>query len=215
VTPGVGPRLPTLAHWLLESAPPAGRFEVRIVRPDRRVLGPEQRGEIALRPADPLDMMLGYYRDSEATAAALPGDGWYYTGDLGVIDADGYIHDRYIHYVGRLRDCIRRRGEMIAAYEIERVVNAHPLVLESAAVGVPSELGEEEVKLCIVPRPDAAPEPHAVWEYCRGELPPFMVPRWIQLRPSLPKTATERVRKPDLAAEGMAGCWNRGGADEA
>jgi crotonobetaine/carnitine-CoA ligase len=185
--------------------PPEDRFEVRIVGPDGRDLRSGQRGEIAIRPADPKDMMLGYYRDPRATDEAIREDGWYYTGDLGVLDEDGYVA-----YAGRLKDCIRRRGEMIAAYEIERVVGAHPGVLESAAVGVPSELGEEEVKLCVVPRPDAELSARQLWEYCRAELPAFMVPRWIQLRDSLPKTATERVRKPDLAAEGTAGCWTAG-----
>ena len=182
-----------------------GRFEVRIVGADRRALGPGERGEIAIRPRDPLDMMLGYYRDPEATAAAMPGDGWYYTGDLGVMDEEGYVA-----YAGRLKDCIRRRGEMIAAYEIERVVNAHPKVLESAAVGVASELGEEDVKLCVVPRPEVELGPREVWEYCRRELASFMVPRWVQVRESLPKTATERVRKLDLTTEGVSGCWQAG-----
>jgi crotonobetaine/carnitine-CoA ligase len=185
---------------------PAGdRFDVRIVGPDGQELGSEERGEIAIRPKDRLDMMLGYYRDPEATAAALRPDGWYYTGDLGVRDADGYVA-----YAGRLKDCIRRRGEMIAAYEVERVVNAHPLVLESAAVAVPAEHGEEEIKLCVVPRQPGALEARAVWEHCRRELPAFMVPRWIHLRVSLPKTATERVRKPALVAEGVAECWQAG-----
>src|SRR5207249_1166026 len=109
-------------------------------------------------------------------------------------------------FAGRLKDCIRRRGENISAFEIERLVNAHPSVLESAAVGVPSELGEEDVKLSIVPRPECSLRPRDVWEHCRDRLPSFMVPRWVEVRESLPKTATERVRKPDLVADGVAGC---------
>jgi carnitine-CoA ligase len=182
--------------------PAADRFEAKIVGPDGRELGPGERGEIAIRPFDPRDMMSGYYRDPEATAAALRSDGWYHTGDLGVRDEDGYFS-----YAGRLKDCIRRRGEMISAYDIERVVNSHPAVLESAAVGVPLELGEEDVKLCVVARPGVELQPRQLWEHCRAELPSFMVPRWIQVRQSLPKTATERVRKPGLVTEGTAGCW--------
>jgi carnitine-CoA ligase len=118
--------------------------------------------------------------------------------------------DGYVAYAGRLKDCIRRRGEMIAAFEIERVVNAHPGVLESAAVGVASELGDKDVKLCVVARPEAGLTAREVWEYCRAELPSFMVPRWIELRDALPRTATERVRKPELVAEGVEGCWTAG-----
>jgi crotonobetaine/carnitine-CoA ligase len=76
---------------------------------------------------------------------------------------------------------------------------------------VPSELGEEDVKLCVVARPEHGLTARQVWEYCRVELPSFMVPRWIELRESLPRTATERVRKPELMAEGTRGCWT---ADE-
>ena len=183
--------------------PAGGRFEARIADPETgETLLPESRGEIAIRPKTPLIQATGYWKDPETTATAWRPDGWYYTGDLGTCDADGYYR-----YVGRLKDCIRRRGENIAAYEIEVVVNAHSKVLESAAVGVPSPLGEEDVKLCVVPRPEATLDPGDLLAYCRAELPTFMVPRYIQLRASLPKTATERVQKAVLREEGTAGCW--------
>jgi crotonobetaine/carnitine-CoA ligase len=201
-SPATGDRSGVRGKLGTVGVPAAGRFEAKIIDANDKECPPGERGEIVIRPADPRDMMSGYYRDPEATAAALRPDGWYRTGDLGIRDADGYFA-----YAGRLKDCIRRRGEMIAAFEIERVVNAHPAVLESAAVAVPSELGEEDVKLCVVPRPGVTLHPHQVWAHCRAELPAFMVPRWIQVRDSLPKTATERARKPDLVAEGVAGCW--------
>jgi carnitine-CoA ligase len=188
--------------------PAHDRFDMKIADPDGRPLPPSTRGEIAIRPADPGDMAIGYFKEPEATADAFRPDGWYYTGDLGERDQDGYYR-----YIGRLRDCIRRRGENIAAYEIEQVVNAHPRVLESAAVGIPSPLGEEEVKLCVVPRPsedDTPFDPRDLHRYCRAELPSFMVPRYIQLRDSLPKTATQRVQKATLRDEGPAGCWHAG-----
>jgi crotonobetaine/carnitine-CoA ligase len=185
--------------------PAEGRFEAKIADLDGRPLPSGSRGEIAIRPLEPADMATGYFKDSEATAAFRP-DGWYYTGDLGMSDDDGYYR-----YVGRLKDCIRRRGENMAAYEIEQVVNAHPSVLESAAVGVPSELGEEDVKLCVVPRSDTSLEPRELLAYCRAKLPSFMVPRYIQIRDALPKTATERVQKATLREEGTSGCWRAGG----
>jgi crotonobetaine/carnitine-CoA ligase len=186
--------------------PPAERFEARIVDERGRPVSDNVRGEIALRPADPLDIALGYLDDLEATAAAFKLDGWYHTGDLGTRDADGYFR-----YAGRLKDCIRRRGENISAFEVEQVVNAHPGVLESAAVGVPSEYGEEEVKLVVVPRPGIELTPRSVVDYCRDGLADFMLPRYVQIRDSLPKTATERVQKGVLQDEGVAGCWQSGG----
>ena len=189
---------------------PHARFAIKVADEDGRPLPPGVRGEIAIKPADPRDMATGYLKDPDATAAAFRPDGWYYTGDLGEYDLDGFYK-----YVGRLKDCIRRRGENISAYEIEQVVNRHPRVLESAAVGVPSRLGEEEVKLCVVPRPmehDGGPlDPRELLAFCRAELPQFMVPRYIQLRDALPKTATERVQKATLREEGTAGCWEVGG----
>ena len=186
--------------------PPAGRFEARVVDERRMSLPPGTRGELAIRPADPGDMMQGYYGDQSASQAAMPGDGWYYSGDLAIRDADGYFR-----YAGRLKDCIRRRGENISAFEIEQVVNAHPAVLESAAVGVPAASGEEELKLCVVPRPAMSLQPPELLSFCRDRLPDFMVPRYIELRQSLPRTATERVCKADLAAEGIANCWQARG----
>jgi crotonobetaine/carnitine-CoA ligase len=192
--------------------PARGRFEARIIDEAGHSLPDGARGEIAIRPADPSAMADGYFKDPEATAAAFRPDGWYRTGDLGERDGDGYFR-----YVGRLKDSIRRRGENISAFEVEQVVNAHPMVLESAAVGVPSELGEEEVKLCVVSRPDEDGDPldpRALHAYCRAELASFMVPRYIQVRESLPKTATERVQKAVLRGEGTDGCWQSGGSKE-
>ena len=190
---------------------PHRRFEIKIADERGGPLPAHVRGEIAIKPADPADMASGYLDDPQATAMAFRADGWYYTGDLGEFDEDGFYC-----YVGRLKDCIRRRGENISAYEVEQVVNRHPKVLESAVVGVPSTLGEEEVKLCVVPRPstrdDQPLDPGELLAFCRAELPDFMVPRYIQLRDVLPKTATERVQKTTLRDEGTAGCWEtRGG----
>jgi len=176
-----------------------GRFEAKIVDPRGQEVPAGARGEIIIRPANRGDIALGYLDDRAATRLAFREDGWYYSGDLGSRDEDGYFR-----YVGRLKDCIRRRGENIAAYEIEQVVNAHPHVLESAAVGVPSALGEEEVRLCVVPRPGATIDSRELVSYCRAKLSRFMVPRFIEVRDRLPKTATERVDKAALRDEAFS-----------
>lgn len=183
------------------------RAQIKIVDDNDQELPPGQPGQIIMKPAEAGIMMSGYYRQPELNARVFK-DGWYYTGDMGEIDADGYLY-----FKGRLKDYIRRRGENISAFEIERVVNLHPGVLESAAVGVPSTFSEEEVKLCVVFKPEVTaetqPAPAELWRYCRENLPAFMVPRYIEILPELPHTPTQRIRKFLLAETGTKGAWDR------
>jgi crotonobetaine/carnitine-CoA ligase len=178
------------------------RAEVRVVDPDGKALPPGELGQIIMRPGRPGLMMTGYYRQPGLNAKVFK-DGWYYTGDAGELDEDGYLYFR-----GRLKDYIRRRGENISAFEIERVVNTHPAVQDSAVVGVPSALGEEEVKLCVVLMPEAKLCEEELWRFCRATLPRFMVPRYIEILAELPRTATQRVRKFLLAENGTASAWD-------
>ncbi|WP_322513160.1 ATP-dependent acyl-CoA ligase [Chloroflexus sp.] len=178
-------------------------FELAIFGPDDTPLPPGVPGEIAIRPQRDHLIMLGYYRQPEQTATALRG-GWFHTGDLGRLDEAGYAI-----FIDRLKQSIRRRGENISSWEVERAVNAHPAVLESAAVGVPSELGEEEVKVVVVLRPGATLDPLELVRWCEERLAYFAVPRYIEFRASLPKTATERVEKYKLKAEGVGNAWDR------
>jgi crotonobetaine/carnitine-CoA ligase len=161
-----------------------------VLRPDGAEAAPGETGEIALRPEHPLLMTRGYFRDAEATARAFPGDGWYHTGDAGERDEAGWFRFR-----GRLKDFIRRRGENISAFEIEREALAHPAVREAAAVGVPSPLGEEEVKLCVLLHERAALDPEALDAFLRPRLAVFMRPRYIEIRVDFPRTPTQRVQK--------------------
>lgn len=167
-------------------------------------LPPNTPGQIIMQPTEPGLMMSGYYRQPELNQRVFK-DGWYYTGDVGEMDTDGYLY-----FKGRVKDYIRRRGENISAFEIERVVNLHPAVLESAAVGVPSAVSEEEVKLCVVFKTEVIPPtPADLWRYCRQNLPAFMVPRYIEILPSLPHTPTQRIRKFMLAETGVGHAWDR------
>jgi crotonobetaine/carnitine-CoA ligase len=97
--------------------------------------------------------------------------GLFHTGDMGYADADGYLY-----FVDRIKQSIRRRGENISSWEVEKAVNAHPQVLESAAVGVPSDLGEEEVKIYVVCRPGATVAPADIIRWCEARMAYFMVP---------------------------------------
>jgi len=163
-----------------------------------------EENEILLRPHGEHLFMKGYYRNPEATAEAMRG-GWFHSGDAGSADADGYL---YFH--DRIKQSIRRRGENISSWEVEKIVNAHPAVLESAAVGHPSELGEEDVRIVVVPRPGQTLEPLEIVRWCEPRMAYFMVPRYVEFRDELPKTATERVEKYRLKAEGLGpSVWDR------
>ncbi|WP_322488694.1 ATP-dependent acyl-CoA ligase [Chloroflexus sp.] len=178
-------------------------FELAIVGTDDTPLPPGVPGEIAIRPQRENLIMMGYYRQPEQTATAMRG-GWFHTGDLGRLDEAVYAI-----FIDRLKQSIRRRGENISSWEVEQAVNTHPAVLESAAVGVPSELGEEEVKVVVVLRPGATLDPLELVRWCEERLAYFAVPRYIEFRDSLPKTATERVEKYKLKAEGVGNAWDR------
>jgi crotonobetaine/carnitine-CoA ligase len=181
---------------------PVGWSEARIEREGGTEAPDGEPGEIVIRSKRPHTLFLGYYKNEEATAKATAG-GWFHSGDRGRRDPDGYFV-----FIDRLKDSIRRRGENISSYEIERIVNDHPLVAESAAVGVPSELGEEEVMIVVVPAGDGLDHVELL-EFCRERMAEFMVPRYVQVISELPKTATQRVQKYQLRDRGVAQAWDR------
>ena len=166
-------------------------------------VGPNTVGEITIRnPA----VMPGYWRNDEQTGEALR-DGWLYTGDLGWLDEDGFLY-----FVDRKKDIIRRRGENISSQEVENVIKANPTVLDCAVVAVPSELGEDEVKAYVTPRPGATVDPEEVVYWCAENLAYFKVPRYWEVRDELPRTPSLRVRKDVLRQERedlIEGCYDR------
>jgi crotonobetaine/carnitine-CoA ligase len=175
--------------------PAAGRvlpqYEVRVDEP-----GPDGAGEILVRGREPGLVMNGYHGDPAATAATLV-DGWVRTGDLGRLD------DGWLTFLGRLSDSIRRRGENISCFEVEEVVGSHPGVLEVAALGVPSELTEEDVMVYVVARPGRTLDPADVRAHALAHGPAYMAPRYVEVVDALPKTPTEKVEKVALAARGV------------
>lgn len=207
----------TAGLWL--SDPPEGRrigavgkpvrwMEAAILREDGSEADAGESGEICLRPEHPLLMTRGYVNDPETTARAFR-DGWYHAGDAGVRDADGYIAFR-----GRLKDFMRRRGENISAWEIEREALSHPAVREAAAAPVPSELGEDEVKLSVLLHEGASVTPAQLDRHLRPRLAAFMRPRYIEIRTrDFPRTPTQRVQKFLLREEGVTEeTWDRKGS---
>jgi crotonobetaine/carnitine-CoA ligase len=155
-----------------------------------------QVGEIQVRPRLPDIILREYWRRPEATIEAMR-NLWFHTGDRGRMDSDGFFY-----YVDRLKDSIRRRGENVSSFEVESVVNAYGPVIESAAYGVPSELGEDEVMVAVVVDPQSL-DLAGLIAHCQRELPYFAVPRYVRVMTSLPKNPSERVQKFVLREQGV------------
>ncbi len=149
-------------------------------------------GEIVSKPDDPTQMMNGYLRLPDVNAELIR-DGWYLTGDLGRVDEAGCLH-----FAGRKKDVIRRRGENMSALEIETAVGSHSAVMEVAAYGVPSEFSEEEVAVAIVIREGSALTKQEVLDHCEGKMARYMIPEHTLFLDKLPKTPTQKVAKADL-----------------
>jgi crotonobetaine/carnitine-CoA ligase len=181
---------------------PVDGAEFRIVDEQDRSLPPGSLGEIVFR--HPAGRVTRYNNLPELTDEAYRG-GWFHSGDLGEMDADGYLYFR-----GRFKEAIRRRGENISAWEIEAVVDLHPSVTESAAVGVPAELGEEEVLVLIVPQPGRTVRPEEILEFCKSRLAYFAMPRFIEIVDSLPKTSTQKIQHLAIKERGLTDrAWDR------
>lgn len=182
---------------------PAAHSEVRLVDDSGFEVPIGVPGELLVRSREPSVLMDGYWGMPQATLEAFR-DQWFHTGDVLTRDADGWFS-----FVGRRKDFVRRRGENISAAEVELEIELHPQVLECAVVGVPSELTEEEVMACVVPRPGCSIEPAALVAWCAARMAPFMVPRYVRVLESLPKTPTDKVEKFRLREQGAALAWDR------
>jgi crotonobetaine/carnitine-CoA ligase len=172
-------------------------FQARVVDDDDVEVAPGELGELVLRGDEPWTLMAGYWAKPQATVDAWRNQ-WLHTGDGFIRDAGGNFY-----FVDRIKDAIRRRGENISSFEVEIEVNSHPDVLESAAVAVPSEFGEDEIKVVVVPQPGSIVDPAQLRAYLVDRMARFMVPRYVEIAESLPKTPTQKVRKVDLRTAGV------------
>ena len=153
-------------------------------------------GELTLRHDDPWQITTEYLGMPEATAAAWR-NGWFHTGDLMRVDADGVYY-----LVDRVKDALRRRGENISTFEVEKEVVAHPAVHEAACVGFPSPAGDDDVKVFVTLKPEAALDQQDLVAHLVDRLPHFMVPRYYEVIDAMPKTPTMKVQKFVLRARG-------------
>jgi crotonobetaine/carnitine-CoA ligase len=184
----LSPRYGTMGR--LRQHPRLGEVNrARVVRDDGTDAAPGEVGELWLQNPG---TMAGYFRDEAQTATALAG-GWLHTGDLVTRDADAFFT-----FVSRKKEVIRRRGENVTAAEIEGVLAAHPSVREAAVIGVPSELGEEDIVAYVSPQVGQSIDVEALAAWTRERLADFKVPSTIHVRDALPRTATERIAKHQL-----------------
>jgi long-chain acyl-CoA synthetase len=186
--------------------PPLPGVEVRIAAPNQSTAGTSasvdaaptprpagQEGEVWIHGPN---VSPGYHNRPEETALAFTADGWFRTGDLGRLDADGRLT-----LTGRLKDLIISSGENIAPRDIEEVLLAHPAVAEAAVIGVPDRLRGEVPKAFVVQRDGQSFSAADLVAFCRKSLPNFKVPRGIEFRPVLPKGPTGKVNRRALREE--------------
>jgi crotonobetaine/carnitine-CoA ligase len=183
-------------------------YEIIIADPESDEERPRgEIGEILVRPRIPNIMLHYYHKMPEKTVQDFR-NFWFHTGDAGRMDKRGYIY-----FVDRVKDYIRRRGENISSFEVEKIVNSHPAVEESAAVGVKAQTGgyaEDEVMIVIVKKEGMDVSPEELMGFFEPRMPHFMIPRFIRFAGSLPKTGTERVQKNKLREEGITpDTWDR------
>lgn len=152
-------------------------------------LGPGQIGEICHRTPH---AMQGYYRDPEKTAAAFAG-GWFHSGDLGVLDEDGYLT-----VIDRKKDMIKTGGENVSSREVEEVLYLAPDIVEVAVFGVPDPYWVERVVAVVVPKAGAVPDTGEWLALCRQHLAPYKIPKDILIRDELPKNPSGKILKRDL-----------------
>jgi crotonobetaine/carnitine-CoA ligase len=171
-------------------------WDVRIADQDGFALPPGEEGEILIRPLTPGAVMDGYWGMPEQTLETFR-DLWLHTGDIGRMDEEGHLY-----FVSRQKDAIRRRGQNISTWEIEQVIDAHPDVLESVALGVPSELSEEDVKVVAVLRDGSRLTAEALIAFCDDKMAKYMIPEYVEFVDEIPKTATGKPQRYLLAAGG-------------
>ncbi len=170
---------------------PLDGSEVRVLDLDGTVLPEESLGEIAVRGAG---VMKGYYRQPGETAQAFDAEHFFLTGDLGIVDDEGFVH-----IVGRRKELIIRGGFNVYPREVEDRLHAHPAVLDVAVVGLPHEVLGEQVCACIVPVEGAIVTGEEIKEWCRAALADYKVPDLVRFLDSFPLTGSGKVRRVELA----------------
>ena len=178
-------------------------YEARLVDENDQDVPVGTEGELLLRTQAPHTMNAGYLNRPDATAEAWRG-GWFHTGDVLRQDEGGNFF-----YIDRRKDAIRRSGENISSFEVEAQIAAHEHVLECAAVAVPADNIEDEIKVFLVAAEGCEIDPEAIIHFAAATMPRYMVPRYLEVVDDLPKTHTMRVQKAKLREQPRTNEWDR------
>jgi fatty-acyl-CoA synthase len=171
-------------------------LETKLVSPETgAIVERGTPGELCTRG---YSVMLGYWNDEERTAEAIDRARWMHTGDLAVMDGDGFVN-----IVGRIKDMVIRGGENVYPREIEEFLMSHPDVADVQVIGVPDPRFGEELMAWIIPRGGASLDQEAIAEYCRGKIAHYKVPRYVECVSEFPLTVTGKVMKFKLRERAM------------
>ena len=183
---------------------PAAGMGLRIIDESGRDVPPGAEGEIA---ADGPSVHLGYHENPAANAELFTSDGWFRTGDLGVLDASGNVR-----IVGRLKEMINRGGKKFFPREIEEILYTHPKILHAAIVGVPDPRLGERSCLCVIPRPDAMPSLAELVAFLKDGVATYKLPEEIEVFDEFPFTPTGKIQRHALTRQVLARRGGGGGA---
>lgn len=172
-------------------------LEMKLVDEDNEEVATGERGEILIKGPQ---NVRGYWNKPEATAEAFSKDGWFRTGDIGVLDEDGFLY-----IVDRAKDIVIRGGENISCLEVEAAIYQHPDVLEAAVFGVPDERLGEEVAVMIAVKSGRNPDPESIKHFLADHLAKFKVPRYVWLQSEkLPRIASGKIYKKQIREDAVA-----------
>jgi crotonobetaine/carnitine-CoA ligase len=186
------------------SGPIAEEFDVVIVDDNDNPLPDGQAGEVLCRPKRPFVMFSGYW-NRPADTLKITSNLWLHTGDIGKFGNNGEFY-----FLDRKKDYLRRRGENISSFEMEKTYQNHPDIMDVAVHAVFSELGEDDVKITCILQEGSVLTPEALCAWSLDRVPFFAVPRYIEFRKDLPRNPTGKVLKYQLRDEGCTpGTWDR------
>jgi carnitine-CoA ligase len=181
---------------------PLPYYDILVVNEEGDELSSNEVGELLIKGKEPGLITKGYFKEPEATSDLLK-NGWLHTGDLVLYDDSGVFF-----FFARKKDSVRRRGENISAWEVERVINDHPKIQESALIAVKNEFGDEDLKIFVKLLEGQKLSASDLVAYCEQNLPRFQVPRFIEFVTEFQMTPTLRIKK-EVLSRSIDNCWDK------